>query len=308
MPTGACGIDCDVCKLRLLGTCSSCGSGRSPEAAKKLEAQRRIFGGTCTILECAVLNHIEYCSRDCASFPCENFAAGPYPFSSGFLNMQQRRRRELPPALDWNNRPIQVPDEYWAALAEKDPAALSHFVLAEADPEGGLVFPFLRASVRVDPKRRELQQRIEGQWRTVSDPMLTLVTLLYFNRVDHLVPLAGEPAAVDDLACAGHFSGRHALNMGPLLERYGKDPDGFRQSAGRHLGGRPTDMADLSFRLLPFPRIPLTYLYWKADEEFGARIDVLFDRSIERLLTAAGIWCLVWRVNVELIKGAPLPL
>jgi hypothetical protein len=132
--------------------------------------------------------------------------------------------------------------------------------------------------------------------------MLTLVTLLYFNRVDHLVPMAGELASADNLTCAGHFSGRHALKMAPLLERYGTDPEGFRQSAELHLGGKPTDMADLAFRLLPFPRVPLHYLYWKADEEFRARIDVLFDRSIEALLTAAGIWSLVWRVNLELLR------
>jgi hypothetical protein len=62
-------------------------------------------------------------------------------------------------------------------------------------------------------------------------------------------------------------------------------------------------MADLSFRLQPFPRVPIYYLYWKADEEFGPRIDVLFDRSIEALLTAAGIWTLIWRVNVELLRN-----
>ena len=303
MPTGACGINCDVCKLRLLGTCSSCGPGQSAEAALKLEAQRRIFGGTCSILECAVLNNIEYCCRDCGSFPCENFAAGPYPFSTGFLAMQERRRVELPPALDWNNRPLRVPDEFWETLAGRDLQAVSNFVLAEADSKGGVVFPFLKASVRIDPKLRALQQSLDGHWQTVSDPMLTLVTLLYFNRVDHLVPLAGELSTAGDLKCAGHFSGRHALKMAPLLERYGSDPGGFRRSAETRLGGVPADMADLSFRLQPFPRVPLHYLYWKADEEFGPRIDVLFDRSIEALLTAAGIWTLVLRVNVELLRN-----
>jgi hypothetical protein len=302
MPTGACGIDCDVCKLRVMGICSSCGPGNSSEAERKLEAQRRLIGDTCSILECAVLNRVEYCLRDCSAFPCDNFSMGPYPFAAGFLNMQQRRRRELPPAVDWNNRPIQVPDEFWETLAGRDLRAVSNFVLAEADSEGGLVFPFLKASVRIDPQRRALQQFLDGQWHAVSDPMLTLVSLLYFNRVDHLVPLAGELAAAGDLSCAGHFSGHHALKMAPLLERYANDPEGFRQSAELHLGGKPTDMADLSFLLSPFPRIPLHYLFWKADEEYEARIDVLFDRSIEALLTAAGIWSLIWRVNVELLR------
>jgi hypothetical protein len=55
-------------------------------------------------------------------------------------------------------------------------------------------------------------------------------------------------------------------------------------------------MADEAGRLLPFPRIPLYFLMWFADEEFPARLRVLFDRSIERFLPADAIWALVNRV------------
>ena len=60
MPTGACGINCDICKLKLLGICSSCGPGRSREAEAKLAAQKRLFGGSCSILECARMNNLNY--------------------------------------------------------------------------------------------------------------------------------------------------------------------------------------------------------------------------------------------------------
>jgi hypothetical protein len=301
MPTGACGINCEVCRLQLMGTCSSCGPGKSLEAKRKLDAQRRILGAACSILECAALNKIDYCMRDCRAFPCENFALGPYPFSAGFLDMQERRLDELPPALDWNNRPVKVPEEFWEQLAERDPAVTSNFVLAETDGDSGLRFPFLKADVRIDLRHRQIQQRLEDRWQTVSDPMLTLVTLLYFNRVDQLIPLSGSLASIRDLKGAHFFTGPHELRMSPLLERFGEDPDGFRQAAER-LGGQPEDMADAAYRLLPFPRIPLHYLYWSKNEEFDARIEVLFDRSIDRCLTASAIWGLVWRVNVELLR------
>ena len=32
MATGACGINCDVCLLKVAGICSTCGAGGSPEA------------------------------------------------------------------------------------------------------------------------------------------------------------------------------------------------------------------------------------------------------------------------------------
>ena len=94
MPTGACGVNCDVCGLRISGVCSTCGAGGSRAAEEKIAAQVRIFGIPCLILECARGKGVEYCPRDCEDFPCELFRVGPYPFSEGFLNMQERRRKE----------------------------------------------------------------------------------------------------------------------------------------------------------------------------------------------------------------------
>jgi hypothetical protein len=77
MPTGACGINCDVCQLRLKEACSTCGPGKSTEAERKLEAQRRILGNPCPILACARMNGIAYCLRDCDPFPAMCLAQAP---------------------------------------------------------------------------------------------------------------------------------------------------------------------------------------------------------------------------------------
>lgn len=85
MPTAACGINCDVCKLHVKGSCSTCGPGTSLEAARKIRIQERLLGQPCPILACARMNQIDHCLRDCNAFPCENFSQGTYPFSQGFL-------------------------------------------------------------------------------------------------------------------------------------------------------------------------------------------------------------------------------
>ncbi len=96
--TGACGINCLVCRLAVEGKCSPCGAGTSEQAQKKLAAQMRLLGGVCPILNCASDRRIDYCLRDCLDFPCPHFEDGPYPFSQGFLSMQLRRRKQpLPP-------------------------------------------------------------------------------------------------------------------------------------------------------------------------------------------------------------------
>lgn len=302
MPTGACGINCDVCKLRLLGVCSSCGPGRSKEAEAKLAAQQRLFGGTCTILECARMNALDYCLRDCSAFPCENFTQGPYPFSRGFIEMQERRRRDGPPALDHNGVPIKIPPEYWEGLRSRDLNTLLNLTLFESHPSGGLTFHFLHENILVDPEKHCLK-RLRGQyWEETHDPLLELTILLYLNNVKAIYALGRDIVSPQDLKEAHYFKGRHQLPLGPLLERFGNDPDGFRKSA-EALGGSPMDMADAAYRLRPFPRIPLYYLLWQGDQEFEPRLSVLFDRSIEECFSASGIWTLVNLVSFFLLRG-----
>ena len=123
MTTGACGIDCTVCRLHVSGLCSTCGSGLSVAGKEKLAAQHRLFGQGCPVLECAVGRKIGYCLRDCESFPCDNFSEGPYPFSEGFLDMQKRRREKIKsePIAAW---PESTP-QFWEELLNKEPSLVA---------------------------------------------------------------------------------------------------------------------------------------------------------------------------------------
>ena len=302
MPTGACGINCDVCKLNLLGTCSSCGSGQSLEAAQKLAAQQRLFGSTCAILACAQMNQIEYCMRDCNQFPCDNFTQGPYPFSGGYLQMQARRRQKLPPAFAPNKSPVDVPVHFWDDLQNKDLKTLSNLTLFNQISPDQMVFHFLNEDVLVDFTARCLKRDRGQGWETTPDPLLELVTVLYLNNVTMLYPLGKDIVGVKDLKEAHFFQGPHELKIQPLIERYGQDIGGFKEAAN-YLEGRPTDMADVAYQLFPFPRIPVYYLFWQGDAEFDPRISVLFDRSIEEVFAADGIWGLVNRVSTALLQA-----
>lgn len=304
MPTGACGINCDVCKLRLLGICSSCGSGKSLEAQRKLDAQKRIFGGNCTILACACLSQTAYCMRDCGLFPCENFTLGPYPFSQGFLTMQARRLKEIPPAFDPHGHQVKVPPEYWDRLRDRDLNTLCNLTLGNPYGSDGMILHFLNEDILVDLENKCIR-RLHGKvWEKTVDPLLELITLLYLGNVKSFHPLGKDMVSKNDLKEAHFFKGFHDLDLGPLLERYGNDMEGFKRAA-EFLEGKPLDMADSAFRLLPFPRVPLYYLFWKGDDAdgFKPRISVLFDRSIEGYFAAAAIWGLVNRVSVTLLRG-----
>ncbi len=302
MPTGACGINCDVCKLNLLGTCSSCGPGRSLQAEKKLAAQKRILGNPCSILACANLNQVDYCMRDCRQFPCDNFSTGSYPYSKGFLNMQERRLKERPPASAPDGSQVIVADEYWLDLQQKDLNSVCNLTLFTPVSENQIQFRFLQEDIVIDRADRCLK-RWEGDCLQKSDdPYLELVTVMYLLNVTEIYPIGRDIVGVKDLKEGHFFQGPHALKTDPLIERYGCDLKGFREAA-EFLGGEATDMADAAYKLLPFPRIALYFLLWEGDEEFAPQVTVLFDRTIENVFAADAIWALVNRVYTALVQG-----
>lgn len=301
MSTGACGIDCDACRLRRIGVCSTCGPGNSEEARKKMAAQERILGSPCPILECAVRNGVDYCLQDCDSFPCEILRGGPYPFSERFLAMQERRRQETPQGRSPLNQKIQVPLQYWEDLAQRPLEQVCRNARAEIRPGGGVLLPFLNEPYLVKPGDRSVRRPKGGDWERVAYPLLELILLVYLLGARD-EDLTHELITVQQLKDAHFFQGPHALNTAPVLERFGRDVEGFRR-AGRALGGHSLDMADVGFRFQALPRVPVYGLLWEGDDEFEPRFSVLFDRSIEKHLSADAIWGLVTLVGLALIQA-----
>ena len=200
---------------------------------------------------------------------------------------------------------LRQTDRQWQDLAQRSLEELANLTLALPLPDGRLQFRFLNEDIRVDIPNQRLLHIHDGCDIPLEDPLLELVTLAYLNRVDAVLPLDRDIVGLQDLKESHFFSGPHELQTEPVLDRYGKDPQAFRQAVAS-LDGRMTDMADAAGRLLPFPRIPLYFLMWFADEEFPARLRVLFDRSIERFLPADAIWALVNRLARALADGAAI--
>jgi hypothetical protein len=215
--------------------------------------------------------------------------------------MQQRRRSFAPPAYAPDGSHLKVASEYWERLNRRDLLPLSAQTQFELTPDGRLVFTFLNRAIMVDPQSRCLRQPVAAGWEKMEDPLLELASVLYLVNVKDVYPLGRDIVGTQDLKEGHFFQGPHELKTAELLERYGRDLQGFRQISGT-LGGEPIDMADAAVRLKPFPRLHLYYLLWEADDEFPARIQVLFERSIENVLAADAIWALVNRVSTELLK------
>ncbi|MBI5207891.1 MAG: DUF3786 domain-containing protein [Candidatus Firestonebacteria bacterium] len=121
-------------------------------------------------------------------------------------------------------------------------------------------------------------------------PHLKFIALLYLVQVKEDVP-TGKLCALHELKGGQFFfQGGHELPLTQLADKYGKDKniEDFYQK-GISLGGTKAFYGDASFVLWPFPKIPITYILWKEDVEFPARITILFDETIEKHMVLEGI-------------------
>ena len=69
----------------------------------------------------------------------------------------------------------------------------------------------------------------------------------------------------------------------PLVRTFGANPDSLLEVATR-LGGHSNGLGDIGVTYKVFPRIPVTLILWRADDEFPASGNILFDASAPEIL------------------------
>jgi hypothetical protein len=104
------------------------------------------------------------------------------------------------------------------------------------------------------------------------------------------IPLSGRLIKPENIRGGEFFfQGSHMLPLDKVAEKYGNDKEGFI-TRGKELTGRLLGYGDASFELLPLPRMPVTLILWLTDEEFPARLDILFDSTCEIQVPLDIIW------------------
>lgn len=194
-----------------------------------------------------------------------------------------------------------MPEEYWVELEKSRLGEICANTLACESLPAGVILPFLNEDILVDRTRRSLFLRSDDSWLPVDNRLLELLCLVYLLRAAP-IGLTGLLAAPQELKCGHFFKGPHLLKSRPVLERYANDTAGLARSA-RKMGGDAIGLADVAYRFLAFPKIPVYYLLWNGDEEFEPTLSILFDRSIEEHMAADAIWGLVNLISDLLIVG-----
>lgn len=288
MATGACGIDCGVCRLNVEGKCSTCGPGTSEEASRKIAAQVRLLGEPCSVLECARKRRKAHCMKDCDEFPCDHFLRGPYPFSSSFLLMQERRRAMKLENWYKESKPIEVDRTHWLALERLDPLEVETRCRCHFEDSMGFLVEFLGQKYWVSTREKRVFPDIQGE---PLEPHLPLVLVIFLLKAKD-IPLAGDMVSERELPGGElFFRHLHKLPTEVISRRFGSCPERFLKVAAS-LGGEQQEDFPASVKLLPLPRIPLWIHLWPLDDEFEARCNFTFDSTIAQQLPLDVIWAL----------------
>ncbi len=114
---------------------------------------------------------------------------------------------------------------------------------------------------------------------------LKLLTLLYLAGSDGTPP-SGEWIAYRELPGGRFYEPVLKRSVAdPLAERFAEDANGFREACEAAGGGLET-FGDASGSFALFPSVRICFIFWRSDEEFSARVQVLFDSNSSHHLSA----------------------
>ena len=169
----------------------------------------------------------------------------------------------------------------WEQLQAADPAAAARNSGAVYNPEGDIfLVPVFTTEVTVRRAERKITAASALGNRLLSEygEYFTLAAPAYLVHADGR-PLTGELIQPKKLSGGDIYrKGAHRLPLGRLAAKFDHDPAGFRRAVAE-LGGEEQEYGDVSGRLFPFPKVPVTIALWFSDDEFPERGDLFFDSS-----------------------------
>lgn len=191
-------------------------------------------------------------------------------------------------------------------LKEINPDLLAGYadVRIEREKDGGTSFliPFL--SDRVIVGWPEFGFRSMNT--TEEPPVQQQILLLHYLQgawASRGARVTGEWIAFQDLPDGRFYLDafqRRAKN--PLVQGFGEKPERLLEIATAAYGAKRAEQGDFSVIVTPLPLIPVALVLWGGDEEFPPDGNILFDRSITRLLSAEDVAWLSGMVVYPLMK------
>lgn len=198
-------------------------------------------------------------------------------------------------------------EKAWEALGSLEPQGVA--VRAEVrydDASGHYVVPSFGDEFLVSPSSRSVSCRgSQGEMLLSTPEFFFKLSILWYLVCAKEIPLSGK--LVNPVHVKGGMmfaQGTHILPLEELAERYGGDRAQF-EKVGKDLGGTIAQYGDTAVQVWPFPRVPVVAALWSADEEFPARVDLMFDATCDRHLPTDVLWSVATMTVLLLLRGRP---
>jgi hypothetical protein len=98
------------------------------------------------------------------------------------------------------------------------------------------------------------------------------------------------------------FRGLHSLPTKKLEEAFGRCPKRLYEIT-EQFGAKRCEFGDAAIELYVLPRVPLTIVIWRGDEEFDARASILFDQTAASQLPLDALWAAANLTAEAIIKA-----
>ena len=180
----------------------------------------------------------------------------------------------------------------WKILADCNPEDVSRRAKVTFDRVSGqYVLKSFGLDILVSPMEKKIvSNSLMGDILLHKLSCFSILSILcYLNNAQEVSPTAKLVRPEETSGGQIYLKGSHILPLDKIAYTYGNDVEGFLLR-GNELGGEQLKYGDASLRLFPFPRIPIIVILWKSDEEFPARVDLLFDSTCDLHLPADVVW------------------
>jgi hypothetical protein len=162
--------------------------------------------------------------------------------------------------------------------------------------DGSIQVPFLDRTYLLNPDGFEFSDSDAPEKEV---PIQEQILVLHYLMASAPPGLSGDWVSYREIPGASFYNAAFIKRaIDPMKKVFGQDPDGFQTAAGR-LNGKPIEPGDVGFEFDVFPRVPLQIILYTGDDEFPAEANILFDRSIEGILSPEDI---AWMAGMQVYR------
>ena len=123
-----------------------------------------------------------------------------------------------------------------------------------------------------------------------AEPFTSILVLHYLKkRIRGLPPVKGEWIGFQELVGGqGYYPVFKKRVIKRIEKKYGENPDALNDLVVRFEATK-SELADVSVVIDVFDNVPVLIEIWRADDEFGPSVNILFDKNIELIFCTEDI-------------------